>query len=102
MIKLVDQLKSAGYEGEADDFRDRLIDLLVEMFRSWTAEELLYHPREARHFSDVARRATHTPDLPDYVILRTLQNVRKSQRNEKVNLNGRNGHNRKPRAKATA
>jgi len=89
MIRLKTELESAGYEGEADDFRDRLIDLLVEMFRSWTAEELLYHPREATHFCNVARRAAHTPELPDYVILRTLQNVRKAQRNDKVNLRSR-------------
>ena len=77
MIKLSDELKAAGYEGDVAAFRDRLTDVFVEMFRSWTVEELTFHPKEAVHLCNVVRRATGAPDLPDFVILRTLSNKRK-------------------------
>lgn len=101
VVKLSEELAAAGYEGDAIEFKDRLCDLFFEMFGSWTVEELLYHPREATHFCNVARRAAHTPELPDYVILRTLQNVRKAQRNDKVNLRSRKVRERR-KAEAVA
>jgi len=102
MIRLKTELESAGYEGEADDFRDRLIDLLVEMFRSWTAEELLYHPREELHFCNMVRRDRHVPELPDSTILRTLQNMRKNTFRDDISLRGRRRQKRSRKAEAVA
>jgi hypothetical protein len=84
MVKLTEHLKAAGWDRDADSFRDALVDIFAEMFRAWTDEELLFNPREAIQFCNVARSRLRTKDLPDHVILRTLVNVRKRGNQKKA------------------
>ncbi len=79
-MKLAEELKAAGYKGTVDAFRDVITEEFHGMFRSWTDEELMCHPREAVHFCNCVRLKSRLTDIPDSLILRTLTNNRKASR----------------------
>jgi hypothetical protein len=68
---------SYGIEEDPEQFIDRLVDLMAEMYPACTVDELLLRPREAILFCDAVRHGTGYIDLPDDIILRPLLNRRK-------------------------
>lgn len=61
------------------DFCGAIRDVFVALYPEWTDEEMLYH----RHETDAFIRAVQMrirADIEDHLILRTLVNLRKSQR----------------------
>lgn len=74
--RLADELKSYGCDIDPDEFRDLTAEMLHNMHRAWTDEELLYHPYDALRYC-AAIRARSQDSLPDDLILRTLVNTRK-------------------------
>lgn len=75
-MKLAIVLRDAGYEGEAEGFRDLVIDLFQATYPSWTDEVLLHNPTEACRFCDAIRLRAKVR-LTDELILRCLTNARK-------------------------
>lgn len=77
MALLLDkELELYGCDWKAVDFNDLLIDLHTVMHPSWSTEELLYEPDQSKVYCD-AVRARAGKGLPNRMILRRLQNVRK-------------------------
>lgn len=74
--KLSEELKQNGFNDEPDVFRDILVDHMFNGFGSWTIDDLLCHPAEALEYCEGVRKRTGG-NIPDYVILKTLLNIRK-------------------------
>lgn len=75
-MKLKDELLLFGASVPDADFEDVLVRVHANANASRTTEQLLYHPDEAKVFCH-AVRARCGLGLPDEMILRRLQNVRK-------------------------
>lgn len=75
-MKLVDELKVYGVSMAPDEFEELIEELQVLMFPSWSGEQLLYHPRDGVRYCE-AIRARAGQGLPDEMILRRLNNIRK-------------------------
>ncbi len=67
-----------GVDLDKDEFVDRIVELFHGMFRDWSVDEMLLHPREALQLCDEFRRNNGFFHVPDDVILRWLLNRRKS------------------------
>lgn len=78
MLSLDKELAAAGCLMEPDQFRDLVRKCFLNMFHGWTDEDLLCRPRDGLRFCDVVRQLEMCGGLSDYVILRTLTNVRKN------------------------
>ncbi len=76
-MKLEDELKLYGCEVSADEFESRLADLLAAMYPNLNTEQILYHPDNAKRYCEAVRCSVKCPGLPDEMILRRLQNIRK-------------------------
>lgn len=72
------ELRDVGYRGDIRDFRDTLLDLKIGLYRSWSDEMLVLHPREAMRYCDIVRYRFGLDGLPDHLILRILFAIRKS------------------------
>ncbi len=72
------RLMANGCDMPIEVFQDRIVDIMAEMFRSWSIDELLLHPRDGMEYCSTVRRTTGFHDLPDDLILRILLNRRKS------------------------
>jgi len=77
MASLEDRLVASGCNLPLNQFQDSLIDVLNEMFRAWSVDELLLHPREEMEYCSVVRRKLECHDLPDELILRCALHRRK-------------------------
>lgn len=76
--KLEDRLSECGCAVALVDFQDHLVDLLSNIFPSWTVDEMLLHPRSALYFCDSVKRDEAYNSLPDELILRCLLSRRKN------------------------
>jgi hypothetical protein len=70
------ELKFYGVDMSTGDFNDLLAEMHHNLAPSWTSEQLLYHPYDALRFC-AAIRSRSKDGLPDEMILRRLQNIRK-------------------------
>lgn len=70
------QLRSYGCESEPWQFRERLADLMFNLYPGWTDERLTLNPDEAKRYCHEAR-ASFGMDFPDEFILGTLCNIRR-------------------------
>jgi hypothetical protein len=50
-----EKLADYGVEGDQAENVDHLFDLMVNLYRAWSLDELLLRPREAGRFCDAAR-----------------------------------------------
>ena len=76
--KLETELEEFGCNLDPNTFRELLEDRKVATSPSWTIDDLVCHPQEAKEFCDLIRSESSSPKLPDSLILRTLMNVRRS------------------------
>ncbi len=76
--KLEEELAAGGCGLDPSAFRDLLLDQKERTSPSWTVDELVCHPDDAKNYCDAVRVATDAPRLPDDLILRTLMNIRRS------------------------
>lgn len=75
---LEERLQSNGCGLPIGEFVDQLVEVLTQNYRTWSVDELVLHPDEAKNFCNVARRESGFQDLPDDLILRCLMNRRKN------------------------
>jgi len=76
-MKLEEELKLYGCGLSPEQFEKRLVDLLAAMYPNLNSEQLLYYPDLASRYCEAVRCSTRCPGLPDEMILRRLQNIRK-------------------------
>lgn len=76
MNKLAQELVAAGAGADAESFREVLADVMFECYGSWTIDDLLCHPHDAIEFCELIRSRTKSR-VSDYLILKTLLNMRK-------------------------
>jgi hypothetical protein len=76
--KLEDELEKCGCTLTREQFHELLEDHKAATSPSWTPDELVCHPDEAKAFCNLIREATNCPKLSDFLILRTLLNARKA------------------------
>jgi transcriptional regulator with XRE-family HTH domain len=76
--KLETELEECGCTLDPIAFRELLEERKAVMSPTWTIDDLVCHPDEAKAFCDQIRSETSSPKLSDYLILRTLMNVRRS------------------------
>lgn len=75
--KLEIELKQCGCEMDARMFRELVVQRHGTMHGSWTEDDLVCHPDEAKAFCQAIRSEVGA-EVPDHVILRTLLNARKA------------------------
>ncbi len=75
---LEDRLHANGCGMPLAGFQEMLAETLGEMYRSWSVDELLLHPREELDYCSAIRRRSGFHDLPDDLILRCLLARRKN------------------------
>ena len=78
MASLQDRLSANNCDIPLDQFQDRLMEILTEMYRAWSVDELLLHPRQEIEYCSTVRRVLDCHDLPDDLILRCLLGRRKN------------------------
>ncbi len=76
--KLEDELDEFGCEMDAGRFRELLEERKATTYPTWSIDELVCHPDEAKEFCVVIRTEANCAGLPDDLILRTLMNIRRS------------------------
>jgi len=76
-MRLEEELRLYGCEMSPEDFESRLADLLAAMSPNLNTEQLLYYPDQAKRFCEAVRCSVKCSGLPDEMILRRLQNIRK-------------------------
>lgn len=69
-----------------DEFQDELENLHARLYQSWSVDELLLHPDDAKEFCNTIRHQTSSQGLPDDLILRCLMNRRKNPKATSPNL----------------
>jgi hypothetical protein len=72
------ELELYGCEVAANEFNELLADLHIQMHPSWTTEQLLYRPSYGITFVNAVRSKTRCHGLPEEMVLRRLQNLRKN------------------------
>ena len=75
--KLEAELAEVGCHMDPKMFRDLIVERHGEMHRSWTIDDLVCHPDEAKAYCNQIRAEVGAP-VPDHVILRSLMNARKA------------------------
>ena len=75
--KLEAELQDAKCSMDAKMFRELVVERHPVMHPSWTEDDLVCHPTEARNFCEVVRTEVSAA-VPDHVILRSLLNARKA------------------------
>lgn len=77
--KLETELEECGCEIDPTQFRELLEERKDLMFPTWTIDDLVCNPDEAKNFCNAIRSEVGGPNLTDYLILRTLMNIRRSR-----------------------
>lgn len=77
--KLDEELSSYGCSVTPEEFEEALSDTLAQVVGGLPnpEERLLYQPDQAKAFCNRIRDRLNCPQLPDEMILRRLQNIRK-------------------------
>lgn len=80
-MNLEKELHDVGCDIPPDVFRDTVQETRSDLYPSWSDEELMRHPEThvPEYLWEVRRRCA-CRNIPDYVILGTLQNCRKKNR----------------------
>ena len=73
-----DELKDCDCAMDPGMFRDPLQERKQATSPTWSVDELVRHPDDAKRYCDDIRPATGCGKLPDDMILRTLMNIRRS------------------------
>jgi hypothetical protein len=76
--KLEVELEESGCSLTPTGFRELLEERKATTSPSWTIDDLVCHPEKAKEFCEQIRAETACPQLSDYLILRTLMNIRRS------------------------
>lgn len=76
-MKLKDELLNLGLQDSPEKFRERLIDELMERFKGETIDSLVCQPPQAERFCERIREEYGCAKLSDYVVLKTLMNIRR-------------------------
>jgi hypothetical protein len=76
--RLEAELEECGCSLTPAQFRDLLEELKAATSPSWTSDDLVCHPDEAKAFCEMIRTETNCPRMSDFLILRTLINARKA------------------------
>lgn len=76
-IQLEKELPRYGCDIDPKEFREIILELKAVMTPHWTSEELLYHMDDVRQYVNAVRCRTQCVGLPDFLVLRTLINIRK-------------------------
>lgn len=79
-MRLSEELALFGYDGDPDDFNDKLQEVFAVLFPTWSIEELERRPTHGVSYVHAVRRAVQCPHMEEEFIMRRLQNVRKSGR----------------------
>jgi len=83
MVRRLDTaLEQYGCQLDPISFRELLEGRHEYMFPSWTIDELVCNPDDAKKYCHSIRAETECPELPDPLILRTLMNARRSHNSE--------------------
>jgi hypothetical protein len=75
--KLEAELADAGCSLDPKKFTELLEERHASMHASWTVDDLVCHPNEAKAYCERIRSEVGAP-VPDHVILRRLMNARKA------------------------
>jgi hypothetical protein len=75
--RLETELAECGCGMDAKMFRELVVERHAVMHPTWTQDDLVCHPDDAKNFCDVIRGEVRA-DVPDHVILKTLLNARKA------------------------
>jgi transcriptional regulator with XRE-family HTH domain len=76
--KLEDELRDCGCAMTPDTFREMLEERKAIMSPSWTIDDLVCNPDDAKNFCEMIRREANSPKMSDFLILRTLMNIRRN------------------------
>jgi transcriptional regulator with XRE-family HTH domain len=76
--KLETELAECGCNLDPIAFRDLVEETKAVTSPTWTIDDLVCQPDEAKTFCEAIRGKTKCPRLTDFIILRTLMNVRRS------------------------
>jgi hypothetical protein len=76
--KLKDELNQHDCSMDPIAFRNLLEEKKAAMFPEWSFDDLVCRPDDAKKFCEVIRAEHSCSKLPDFLILRSLMNVRKS------------------------
>lgn len=80
-MNLEKELLDCGCDVDQEVFRDTVQDAKAVLFPSISDEEMLRHPESlVPEFLWEVRRRCGCREIPDYVIIGTLQNARKNSR----------------------
>jgi len=79
VYRLEVELPRYGCDVDPETFREVVAELKEVMFPCYTDEELLYHLDDSRAYVMAVRSRIRCLGLPDFLILRTMINVRKNQ-----------------------
>ena len=72
------RLQANGCTLPLDQFQDQIVDVMSQNYLSWSVDELVLHPDDAKRFCQLVRAATNAHDLPDDLVLRCLMDRRKN------------------------
>lgn len=75
---LADDLHEAGCKMDQQRFKELLEERKATTSPTWTIDDLVCHPEDAKKFCELIRTETGCIGLSDYLILRALLNVRKA------------------------
>jgi len=76
--KLSVELEEFECDMDPSDFREMLEEQKSLTSPSWTIDDLVCHPDQAKEYCNHIRAFTRCPKMTDIFILRQLQNARKS------------------------
>ena len=75
---LTTRLSSNGCDISLREFKKILRQVQREIYPTWSVDELLLHPDEAKHFCEMVRRQYGLHGLPDDLVLRCHLSNRKN------------------------
>lgn len=77
-MRIEDELRLYGCDATAQAFDETLQDVFTAMFATWTIEELERRPSHGVSYVEAVRRAMQCRSLEEEMVMRRLQNIRKS------------------------
>lgn len=85
MARLKNELDAVGCDIDEAEFRDIVQEIKAVLFPTISDEEMICHTEShARHYIAAVRARCQCQNLPDWLINRTLLNIRKAQLNEEA------------------
>jgi hypothetical protein len=81
------ELRAAGYEGNREQFYEKVEELSRVLFPEWTADELACHPHESLQFCEIVRRVV--APVPDHLVMKAMMNRRKQPKKGETSVEPR-------------